>query len=304
MTEMAARRQEDQYLRDLETVLARNKRSETPRPLPATKDKKPPNARPLPLAEFGRGGADAAAERMELRESGHSAESARIDEAKALPKRMVREVDVDSPYGKATNKTDRVEKVIDTIEHMLRSRQIDRGQEAAARMVQDSWATAHGSMRCVLAPSAGGGGGGSGTLTDAQIRAGEILNDVRKKLGELDAPIVIRICAIGMSIEETARMVFGVSKATMRQHHHVGMRLRLALQHLARHWRIEVRRGKVVQARGAIAGHENGANFGALNEAERERLMPLRHAAERRERKLRGKRRAKPSAKKSDGRTR
>lgn len=295
----------DEFLRNLETAMGRSASKEAPRALPA---KPEPKAKGVVALKAGNtGDFTQAARRIATRDAFGTA--AKVFEAeggaraKAEVKIRTRAVDVDSPYGKVTNKTDRVEKVVDTIEHMLKSHQIDRGQEAVARMVQDAWAVAHGSMRCVLAPAAGGGGG-SGSLTDAQVRAGEILNDVRKTLGELDAPIIVRVCGMGLSVEEVARMVFGIRdgmKVKDYQSKHVGMRLRMALQALARRWRIEVRRGKVFGSRGAVAGHQNEANYGTLSESERERLMPLRHAAERRERKSRGKRRAKTQNRKNAG---
>lgn len=227
-------------------------------------------------------------------------ETERMDAARNTPKRFTREVKVENPYGRefvdeqgfSHNRPDRVEKIVDTIDHMLKARQIDRGQEAAARKVQDAWATAHGSMRCVLA-AAEGSGGGTGSLTDAQIRAGEILNDVRKALGELDAPIVTRVCGMGMSIEETACIVFGIPDGTKvgeREAKHVGMRLRMGLAHLAKRWGISGKGGaKVVGVRAGIAGRDNQKNLPVMSEAERERTMPLRFAAEERDRRLMGK---------------
>lgn len=230
-------------------------------------------------------------EHSERVEKALTEERQRMDEARNAPRRSTRPVEVESPFGREYrdeqgfrhNRPDRVERIVDTIDLMLRARQIDRGQEAAARKVQDAWALAEAGLRCTLAPSAGGRSG-SGTLSDAQIAAGEILNDVRAALGELDAPIVVRVCGMGYSIEETAKIMFALSssdKVSERHRDHVGLRLRMGLAHLSRRWRIAGKGGaKVVGLRGANAGQENSQNFGALSEAERERFAPLRYAAE------------------------
>lgn len=275
-------------------ALSRGRSLEAPRPLPVMRHARPMAAVPILQIRPDDQAVDRAflriSERSERVEKAMAAERQRMDEAKA-PKRRTRPVKVDSPYGRSTNGQDDVERVIDTIDLMLRARQIDRGQEAAARRVQEAWAAAPNALRCTLSPGAGGAGPGSTSPTENQLWAGNVLNDVRAALGELDAPIVIRIAGMGMSVEETARMVFGgrdaESKVSDREIHHVGMRFRMGVAHLARRWRIEGKGGaKVVGLRGAKAGHENSQNFGEMSEAERERFMPLRTAAEQRDVRL------------------
>lgn len=299
---------DDRYRTMAAEALMRGRSRELARPLPAQ-----PEIKPRPRMEFVRitpsdGAVEEAIHRLENRNErvtkAMAAEQIRIDEVRAMPKRETRDVDVESPYGRATNGMDRVERVIDTIDLMLRSHQIDRGQEAAARKVQSAWAMAPDAIKCALCPGAGGAGPGTRSPTERQLEAANVLNVVRNSLGELDAPIIIRIAGMGWSVEDTARVVFGVRdgiKVKAYETAHVGMRLRMGLVVLARHWRIEGKGGaKVVGMRGSVAGHQNDANFGALSEAERERTTPLRSAAEERDirllRKAKGKRLAKIKA--------
>lgn len=185
--------------------------------------------------------------------------------------RPTRTIKVESPYGRQYadddgrlhNRPDRVERVVDTIELMLKAHQIDRDQESAARMVQDAWAAAPGNIRCALAAGEGGAGPGSRSPTEGQLWAGRILNDVREELGRLDSLVVIRICGLGFSIEQAARMIFAVPdtlRVSDRQRDHVGMRLRMALAVMAKHWKIGARKPKVgvgsANNRSASARHD------------------------------------------------
>jgi hypothetical protein len=242
-----------------------------------------------------------------------AAERARMDEARNALSRETRPVEVASPYGKEYsdelgirhNRPDKVERVVDTIEDLLRKRWIDRGQEAAARRIEKAWALAPGSLRCALAPGAGGGSDRTASPTEGQLWAGEVLNDVRAALGELDSPVVIRVCGVGLSIEEVARIVYStpsIRKVPEHERKFVGMRLRMGLAHLAKRWELgEHAPGKIVGVKGAKAGKKNTQNFGELSEAERERSQPLRFAAEERARKLKGRsRKRKPKTTSSE----
>lgn len=169
--------------------------------------------------------------------------------------RPTREVKIESPYGpifdaKSGRRTndDHVPRVLDTIDMMLRSRQIDRNQEAAARMVQDAWAAAPGTIRCALSAGEGGAGPGSRSPSEQQLWAGGILNDVRRELGQLDSLVVIRVCGLGMSVEQAARMIFAVPdtvRVKQYEGQHVGMRLRMGLAVMVKAWGIGARQPKV-----------------------------------------------------------
>lgn len=304
----------ERLVRILDRGIERSRSLEAPRALPhrhRTIVEERPSVQLLRLSPED-GAVGNAAERIIQRSEGVTkalaAEAARMDEARSSPKRFTRPVEVENPYGREYrdeagirhNRPDKVERIVDTIAWMVQRKHIDRGQEAVARRIEEAWALAPGSLRCTLAPGAGGGVAGSGSPTEGQIWAGEVLNDVRAALGELDAPIVIRICGHGVSLEEVARIVFSVpstKKVSERETKHVGMRLRMGLAHLARRWRIEVQRGKVVGLRGGMAGHDNQQNFGAMSEAERERFAPLRTAAALRDQRLKGKLRRKRKGK-------
>lgn len=166
--------------------------------------------------------------------------------------RQTRQVKVESPLGPLfdpeTGKRindDHVTRVVDTIDLMLKQRQIDRDQEAAARMVQDAWAIAPGNIRCALSAGEGGAGPGSRSPTEMQMWAGRILNDVRRELGRIDSLVVIRICGLGMTVAETAAVEFAGHRTSKREQLHIGMRLRMALALLANVWGLRGRRPHV-----------------------------------------------------------
>lgn len=251
---MKAVSRDDEAFRALAEGMLRGQGRAAPRPMRKTVERKPKAKAELPPAR------EAAVDwpeiehvsvRIEDRNAALRASKTREATAKekALrPKTLTRTVNVESPYGRATNGVDRVEKILDTIDLLLRARQIDRDQEAAARMVKDAAAMAPGNIRCALSAGEGGAGPGSRSPTEGQLWAGGILNDVRKVLGELDSLVVLRICGAGFSIEDTARMMFAIIdgiRVSARQREHVGMRLRMALAVLAKHWQIGTRRPKV-----------------------------------------------------------
>lgn len=153
-------------------------------------------------------------------------------------KRETRTVSVESPYGKG-EAPDRVERVVDTIALMHRAHQIDHRQESAARKVQAAWEMAPASLKCALGQDNSGGGSGTGSPTERQLYAGRALNDVRAVLGNIDSKVVLRVCGMGYSIVETARMMFAVradAKVSKRDEDRVGSRLRMGLTELADHW--------------------------------------------------------------------
>lgn len=163
-----------------------------------------------------------------------------------LVQRPTRQVKVESPLGpifdqvsgKRTN-DDHVPRIVDTIDQMLKSRQINRDQETAARVVQNAWAAAPGDIRCALAAGEGGAGPGSRSPTDRMLKAGRVLNDVRQVLGVIDSLVIIRVCGMGMSVDEAARVEFAVpegKRAGEREKSHIGMRLRMGLALLAKFW--------------------------------------------------------------------
>lgn len=165
--------------------------------------------------------------------------------------RPTREVKIESPYGPMFDQKtgrrindDRVPRVLDTIDWMLRAHYIDRNGEAAARKVQDAWAAAPGNIRCALSAGEGGAGPGSRSPTEQQMWAGGILNDVRDELGSIDGLVIVRVCGIGMGVEQAARMEFAIpdnKPVPERQRDHIGLRLRMGLARLARLWRIASR---------------------------------------------------------------
>lgn len=165
---------------------------------------------------------------------------------KRLGERPTRRVKVESPLGpifdqvtgKRTN-DDHVARILDTIDLMLKSRQIDRDQETAARVVQNAWAAAPGAIRCALSAGEGGAGPGSRSPTDRMLKAGRVLNDVRQVLGVIDSLVIIRVCGMGMSVDQAARVEFAVPEGRRvgeREKNHIGMRLRMGLALLAKFW--------------------------------------------------------------------
>lgn len=193
---------------------------------------------------------------MEMKAAGCDAKwkAARERKLKKLerPERSVRNVNVESPFGplfdgKTGNRIndDRVTRIVDTIDLLLKQRQIDRDQEAAARMVQDAWASAPGNIRCALAAGEGGAGPGSRSPSERQLWAGGVLNDVRRELGQIDSLVVIRICGLGMTVADAAAMEFSGRLVNKREKLHIGMRLRMALALLAKVWGLRTHMPKV-----------------------------------------------------------
>lgn len=227
------------------------------------------------------------------------ASEARAASLGRVENRRTEQVTVESPYGRVTNGFDSVPRIVDTIAQMVAAHQIDAAQEAAARTVQDAWEKAPSSLRCVLSAPEGSGGSAGGGISAGQEWAGGILNDVRKELGQLDGLVIIRICGIGMSVEETARMVFAVpdcAKVSEPKAKHIGMRLRMGLNVLARTWKLQPKRHRVTGLRTANAGQPDGPlhPFVGLSQRERDDLN-LRRAkapAPRKGRRMRGKQRA------------
>jgi hypothetical protein len=136
--------------------------------------------------------------------------------------------------------TDRggVTRVLDSVEQMFRSGQIDGRQRAAAERMRAAAALLSGSIPCALDVTRIAGAGGPTSPTEAQFAAGRVLASARKNLGKIDYGVVGMVCCDGHSIAEVAAFVFckAGGKPSARQTDHIGQRLRMALDALAEGW--------------------------------------------------------------------
>jgi len=259
----------DEAFRSLAASVIKADGRALPRPLPKSSE---PRAKPeaaLPLATPEDGAVECAIRRMENREDRRRAAFEEAEERARLaarPKMKTRPVLVDSPYGRATNGRDKVERVIDTIAALLSRRLINARQESAARKVQAAYEMAPSALRCALAAGAGGGGFSS-SPSERQLWAGHVLNEVRREIGNRDAKVVALVCGEGFTIEQTARRLFAVPEnmpVARMDLDEIGRRLKGALTDLADYWWPEHRRARFERSEDAVpradAGQRPGKN--------------------------------------------
>lgn len=163
---------------------------------------------------------------------------------KASGEERVRTERVASPYGQHHG-FDRVRRIVDTITAMYRRQQIDTRQKAAADLYHDAYRACPGSIPCALDQSRGVAGiPRSRSPTQAQLSAAERLAEAARILGLIDGEVVRRIAGEGQSVEEAADALSGAGRrATQRERHVVGVRLRMGLAALAGSWFPEERKG-------------------------------------------------------------
>lgn len=135
-----------------------------------------------------------------------------------------------------------VERVIDTVTHMLNSGHIDKRQFQAAQTYRNFWEDLHSGMPCTLDPSRSGGGQGGGSPTPRQQRGADGLAQANAILGMHDGRLVWLVVGEGLNIREAA--------AAFRPDpgrgdvEYTGKRFRDALTALAARWVYERRSAK------------------------------------------------------------
>ena len=139
--------------------------------------------------------------------------------------------------------TEQVERVVDTLDLMLKARQLDLRLWQAAQIFRRAYETLDGAVGGAMdfdrvrAPR-----GPGATPATYQLYASERLREARGKLYEQDYLIVELVAGQGRSIEQTAAIMLGKAPSS-REGTKIGDRLRCALNELARIWLPEVRNG-------------------------------------------------------------
>jgi hypothetical protein len=140
--------------------------------------------------------------------------------------------------------TERVERVIDPIDHLYRAHRLDVRQFEAAQIFRRAYESLDKGVGGVMdfdrirAPRFP-----AATPAAYQLYASERLREARGKLYEQDYPILELIAGQGRSLQQTATIMLG--KAPSKDERtKIGDRLRCALNELARIWIPEARNGQ------------------------------------------------------------
>lgn len=155
---------------------------------------------------------------------------------------------------------DRVERVINSIDDMLKRRQITARQKLAADRYRWAFETCPGSIRSALDMSGAGGAASHAGPNSAQARAVAILIDAERWLGLRDGQVVRLVCGEGRTLKETAATFY--AKASERDQSAIGVRLREGLTTLADRWFPEQR-----QFRSERFGPRSEITTGTIDEA-------------------------------------
>lgn len=131
--------------------------------------------------------------------------------------------------------TETVKRVIDTIDAMRKRKQISEREYQAADRYRTAFDTLGGVMGGVGDYERSRGGGTPGKPpAPTYLLAGELVSEVRKYLYPKDYAVVHRVCALGMSIEETAEQLY--QPVTRSAKEDAGRRLREGLSQMADRW--------------------------------------------------------------------
>lgn len=129
-----------------------------------------------------------------------------------------------------------VQRVVDTLDAMRKRRHLSEREYQAADHYRTCWDTVHGSVGGVMDFDRPRGGALPGQPPAPRyLLASEVCSEARRYLYPQDYAVVHRVCALGMSVEETAMHLYQINP-TRPQKEDCGRRLREGLAQMADRW--------------------------------------------------------------------
>ena len=134
-------------------------------------------------------------------------------------------------------KTDRVQRVLDSVLQLRRSGQISAAQYDAAERYRTAYEAVRAGMGGVMDPDRVGGGSSSGKIPQAaELAAADILSDASLALSRVGGTVIVEmVVGQGWTIADVTRSLFS-EQPTEANRKHVGAFLRLSLTTLADRW--------------------------------------------------------------------
>lgn len=129
-----------------------------------------------------------------------------------------------------------VSRVVDTLSAMLKRRQLGKREYQAADHYRTAFATLGGAMGGSMDFDRARGGSTPGSPPGPHMLiASDTVDQVKAMLYPRDYAVVYRVCALGMSIEETTEQLYG-NPSTRSQRDDCSGRLRASLEAMADRW--------------------------------------------------------------------
>lgn len=129
-----------------------------------------------------------------------------------------------------------VQRVVDTLSGMLKRKQLGKREYQAADHYRTAFATLGGAMGGAMDFDRARGGSTPGSPPGPHMLiASDTVDQVKAMLYPKDYAVVYRVCALGMSIEETTEQLYG-KPSTRSQRDDCSGRLRASLEAMADRW--------------------------------------------------------------------